>query len=238
MPDDFSQRGVQVMDGYLPRSRCRELLATIREYRRDHALPLIDRQDRGRSLRYMVIDGERIHSHLPEFEELYADVNAVVNRLAALALRPLANRGASVNVNITPPGGEYRWHYDRNAVTAILYLNESTGGETEMYPNYRVHLGKWKHTRVQRWLDAPLRRDLALRWFGSKLVVAPQPGRLLAMRGDRCLHSVRPVEGDGERINIIMTFDLPGAVFHVEKNLDPYLYSRESAPVFDPNYRP
>jgi hypothetical protein len=40
--------------------------------------------------------------------------------------------------NITPPGGEYRWHYDRNAATAILYLNEVPGGETEMFPNYRL----------------------------------------------------------------------------------------------------
>src|SRR6266404_4392987 len=238
MPGDFCQRGVQVLDGYLPTSRCAELRDAVCEYRRDHALPLIDRQERGRSLRYMVIDGERIHRDLPEFEELYADVNGVVDRLAGLALRPLGNRGAGVNVNITPPGGEYRWHYDRNAVTAILYLNESDGGETEMYPNYRVHLGRWKHTRAQRWLDAPLRRDLVTRLFGRKLVVAPHAGRLLAMRGDRCLHSVRPVEGAGERINVVMTFDLPGAVFHVEKNLDPYLYSRDTAPVFDPNYRP
>lgn len=37
-----------------------------------------------------------------------------------------------------PPGGEYRWHYDRNAVTAILYLNEVPGGETEIFPNFRL----------------------------------------------------------------------------------------------------
>src|SRR5260370_18191583 len=114
MPDNFSQRGVQVLDGYLRLSRCTELLEAIREYRRDHLLPLIDRQERGRSLRYMVIDGDRIHRHLREFEELYADVNGVVNRLAGLALRPLTSRGAGVNVNITPPGGAYRWHYDRH----------------------------------------------------------------------------------------------------------------------------
>jgi hypothetical protein len=238
MPHSFSKRGVQVVDRYLPPSRCSNLLEAIHNYRRSHTLPFIDRKERARSLRYMVIDGERIHEHLPEFEALYADVNTGVNGLSGLALKPLANRGAGVNINITPPGGEYRWHYDRNAVTAILYLNESAGGETEMYPNYRIHLGRWKHTRVQRWLDAPLRRDLALRLFARKLVVAPEPGLLIAMRGDRCLHSVRPVDGPGERINVVMTFDLPGAVFHVEKNLDPYLYSRDTAPAFDPNYRP
>ena len=238
MPHSFSKRGVQVVDRYLPPSRCADLLEAIHDYRRKHTLPLINRPERERSLRYMVIDGDRIHAQLPEFESLYAEVNTAVNNLSGLALRPLANRGAGVNINITPPGGEYRWHYDRNAVTAILYLNESAGGETEMYPNYRLHLGRWKHTRVQRWLDAPLRRDLALRLFARKLVVSPSPGLLIAMRGDRCLHSVRPVDGPGERINVVMTFDLPGAVFHVEKNLDPYLYSRDTAPAFDPNYRP
>src|SRR5579864_4439584 len=141
MPHSFSKRGFQVVDGYLPPSRCTDLLESIHESRRRHKLPLIDRKERAMSLRYMVIDGDRIHAHLPEFEKLYADVNTAVNSLSGLALQPLANRGAGVNINITPPGGEYRWHYDRNAVTAVLYLNQSAGGETEMYPNYRIHLG-------------------------------------------------------------------------------------------------
>ena len=60
---------------------------------------------------------------------------------------------------------------------------------------------------------------------------------LIVMQGDRCLHSVRRVEGVEDRINIIMTFDTPGAVFPVEKELDSYLYSKTSTPTFDPNYQ-
>jgi hypothetical protein len=48
---------------------------------------------------------------------------------------------------------QYRWHYDRNAVTGILYLNEVSGGETEMYSGCRIYLGRYKDTIAQRWLD-------------------------------------------------------------------------------------
>jgi hypothetical protein len=139
-------------------------------------------------------------------------------------------------VNITPVGGEYRWHYDRNAVTGILYLNEVSGGETEMYSGCRIYLGRYKDTIAQRWLDKISRQPFLLWLFGNKMCVAPRTGTLIVMRGDQCLHSVRRVES-GERVNVIMAFDRPGASFAVQKHLDSYLYSQSAAPQFDPNYR-
>jgi hypothetical protein len=136
-------------------------------------------------------------------------------------------------VNLTPAGGEYRWHYDRNAVTAILFLNAVEGGETEMYPNFRIRLPRWKDSWIQRALDRMLRLFLRV---ARLVVVAPAPGRMIIMRGDRCLHSVRRVV-QGERINVIMTFDVPGSRFRAAENLDPYLYSNRATPDFDPNYR-
>jgi hypothetical protein len=133
-------------------------------------------------------------------------------------------------------GGEYRWHYDRNAVTGILYLNQVSGGETEMYPGCRIYLGRYKDTIAQRWLDKIPRQPFLLRLFGKKMCVAPRTGMMIVMRGDQCLHSVRRVES-GERINIVMAFDRPGASFAVQKHLDSYLYSQSAAPQFDPNYR-
>jgi hypothetical protein len=58
------------------------------------------------------------------------------------------------------------------------------------------------------------------------------------MRGDRCLHSVRPVTSDTERINVILSFDRPGTDFAVQDGLDAYLYEPEAeADVSgDPNY--
>lgn len=235
--DTFKQTGLHLLGHYLAPSECARLLQAIADFRRTHELPVIYRPEAARSLNYMVIDGNLIHGHLPQLERLYLEVNALVKKVCGAQLVPVDNRAATVNVNITPPAGEYRWHYDRNAVTAILFLNEVEAGEIEMYPNYRLRLGRLKHTRWQRHLDALLRARPVLRLCGRQVTVAPQAGLLLIMRGDKCLHSVRPVAGARERINLVMTFDLPGAVFPQQQDLDPYLYSRKATPAFDPNYR-
>ncbi|MBV8519377.1 MAG: 2OG-Fe(II) oxygenase [Acidobacteria bacterium] len=225
--------GVAIVETYLDDAACTALLDEIHAYAARHELPLIVREDGERALRYKVIDGDAIHEDLPSLVALYERVGALV-RASDATLIPLPNRTASVNVNLTPPGGEYRWHYDRNAVTAILFLNSVGGGETEMYANHRLRLGRAKDTLAQRALDRIWRFFTR---FTAPLVVAPAPGRMIVMRGDRCLHSVRRVTGIEERINVIMTFDTPGARFRAEENLDPYLYSKTATPDFDPNYR-
>jgi len=238
MAGELHTRGIEIVPGFLAPEACAALLGDVATYRTTREPPLIERPQAGRALRYKVIDGEQIHAHLPRFERLYADVHARVAALCGPALVPLANRAAGVNVNITPPGGAYRWHYDRNAVTGILFLNRVQGGETECYPNHRLHLGRFKASAAQRALDRLWQLGPLLRRFGRLCVVPPEPGTLLLLRGDRGLHSVRPVEGPGERINVILTFDQPDARFPQQDNLDPYLYSTSAGPSFDPNYKP
>jgi hypothetical protein len=227
------QNGAEIRENYVSPSECRILLDELEAYKRAHDLPLIQRRESGRSLRYRVIDGDRILESLPRVVSLYLDVLALV-RQHDPRLRPLSNQTAGLNVNFTPPGGEYRWHYDRNAMTAILFLNSVAAGQIEMYPGFRLHLGKWKDTRLQQVFDSALRRCARLR---RPVVVDPAPGRMILMRGDRCLHSVREVEGSKERVSVIMAFDPPGQVFHAAGDLDSYLYSQRASPDRDPNYR-
>ncbi len=232
------QNGFDVIDGFFNADTCGRLLTAVANYRAGNELPVICRRQPKRSLFYRVIDGEQVHRHFPDLEQIYLEVNQIVNELCGAELVPLANRTATININITPPGGEYRWHYDRNAVTAILYLNDVAGGETELLPNYRILLRSKKYTHLQRWFDRLLQADAVSSLFAKSASVEPKPGRLLIMRGDRCLHSVRAVRGESERINVIMTYDHGGAEFPVEADLDPYLYSLKASPSFDPNYRP
>lgn len=232
-----SIKHLHLAHSYLSPAECEKILGSVREFQKSHTLPFIHRKTAGRSLRYFVIDGDVVHDSLPELVDIYHEVEQVVKKNFGSQLTPLRNRAASVNVNVTPPGGEYRWHYDRNTVTAILYLNTVTGGETEMYPGYRLHLGRWKNTRAQRWVDGLMQWGPLLKASRKRTLVSPAQGLLLIMRGDRCLHSVRRVEGTEDRINLVMTFDVPQAHFAVEENLDPYLYSKKPAPSFDPNYR-
>jgi len=227
------QNGAEIRENYLSPSQCEVLLEDLENYKASYQLPLIERFEAGRSLRYRVIDGDRILRALPRVVTLYREVLNLVRQLEP-KLEPLSNHTAGLNVNFTPPGGEYRWHYDRNSVTAVLFLNSVKGGEIEMYPHYRMYLRRWKDTVFQRLCDSALRR---LTRFARPLVVEPSPGRMVLMRGDRCLHSVRRVEGAVERVSIIMSFDPPSRTFLSEGALDSYLYSKNAAPGRDPNYR-
>ena len=229
--------GLQISQDFLSPAECHAIILSIEEYRSQHEVPLIERPGRGRPLKYRVINGDEIQNRLPAIQELYESVLRVVRREINQNVVPLSNRIVRVNINITPAGGAYRWHYDRNAVTAILYLNEVEGGEIEAYPNYRLLLPGARASRMQGYLDRLLQLDIVLRAFGQKNTIAPRSGLLIIMRGDRCLHSVRPVSGNSERLCVVMSFDFPDAAFPQELELDPYLYSSQKfAPKSDPNY--
>lgn len=230
--------GYQIVDNFLSAEECQSLLGRINEFREENALPEIHRPMKGRSLRYHVINGDQIQESLPGIWELYTgEVNDLVNKSLGFPLEPLANTRAGVNVNLMRPNqSSYRWHYDRACVTAILYLNEVQGGDTEFYPNYRILLEKGKSTTVQRALDSFIQIKPIRNVFGNMVRVSPKVGRLVMMRADRCWHSVRSVLGESERINMILSYDFPGTEFPIEEGLDSYLYTQDEQQSTDPNY--
>jgi hypothetical protein len=191
---------------------------------------------RGRSLRYSVIHGEQIAESFPKLEGLYRRIQILAEEKSGLKLEPMRQRKVAININITPPGGEYRWHYDRNALTAILFLNAVEGGITEMYPGYRLALKGRSHSAWQERLDRLLMMGPLRACLGRKVAAEPAPGRLLLMRGDRCLHSVTAVQGLKDRINVIFSYDEVGAVHPQEEGLNDYLYTAKALGDADPNY--
>jgi len=214
---------------------CRDWLDAVRSFQREHPLPEIHRPARGRSLRYSVIHGEQIAESFPRLEELYRRIQSIAHEKSGLELMPMRQKKVAININITPPGGEYRWHYDRNALTAILFLNAVEGGITEMYPGHRLALKGRSHSAWQQGLDR-LWMSSAGRVFSRKIGVEPAPGRLLLMRGDRCLHSVTAVKGREDRINVIFSYDQVGATHPQEEGLNDYLYTPKNVGDSDPNY--
>jgi hypothetical protein len=75
-----------------------------------------------------------------------------------------------------------------------------------------------------------------MRALGHKVVVHPEPGLLVLLRGDRCLHSVTAVTGSECRYNLVMAFDSAGSPRRDAGALDAYLYSQAEVRA-DPNYR-
>jgi hypothetical protein len=228
-------RGVLVLDAQLDAATCHRLLDSIRRARTAEAAVEVARVRRGRGLHYEVLDGERVARDMPEVRHLYDKLLRAARELSGLDLSLLSNLQASANVNITAHGGEYRWHYDRNEVTILLYLNEVDGGEIECYPNYRVFL-RHRLPRVQRVLDGLLATAMTRRVLGQLVVVAPAPGRMVVMRGDRCLHSVRPVGPGTERVTLVFAYSAAAARSSRKDALDSYLYSQQDVTA-DPNYQ-
>jgi hypothetical protein len=231
LPQDFWKRGIEIVNDFLTPEECDQFLASVTTYRGAHQLPLIHRKVRGRSLRYRVIDGHRIHDALPQLPDLRRKVETRLENICGQPLEPIADTIAAINVNIVPPGGEYCWHYDRNAVTALIYFNEVSGGQTELYPNYRLLLDFAAQSPVQWGLDWLLRQPPVMKTFGRRTVFTPQKGSLLVMAGNRTLHSVRRTEGDHDRINAVMAYDAPGAT-RSRPTLNKYLYT--AAPTSPP----
>src|SRR5215216_2382134 len=233
---DLRSRGIFVVRNFVDSSTCTRLLHRINHYREQQTIPVIYHESGERPLNYSVIDGERISRDLPELWELFRTVTSFIKAAGAKDIEPLSDTRVACNVNITPRGGTYRYHYDRNAVTAILYLNETEGGETECYPNYRLDFWKKRYPHSQQRLDKLLQLPVLRRLSCKETWVRPESGKLLVMRGNRCLHSVRPVRGERERVNIVMAYDYPNARFEVSDELNNYLYDGQRLRVADPNY--
>ncbi len=234
---NFQSSDYEIIDDFLNLEECEELLNLIFTYKKHHRVPEIYRPMKPKSLRYSVIDGEQIKKHLLKIWFLQNRVYELVRKITKTKLVLLSNTRASVNINIMRRKySEYRWHYDRCMVTAMLYLTNVEGGEIEMYPNYRIHLKNKNFFRAQRMFDRFLQMKFVRNGLRKKILIKPQSGRLVIIKGNRCLHSVRALQGERERINIIWAYDSPNAQFSMENGLDSYLYTKEKQISSDPNY--
>jgi len=179
VPSPLELAGYVVTDEFLSADDCRQLLGQIDDYRSTTDLPEIHRATRGRDLRYLVIDGYEIRERFPDIWDLYTgSVRARMSDVAGEEMFPLQNQRAGVNVNVMRPGNsEYRWHYDRTPVTAVLYLNAVEGGATELYPGLRVLLSDQRRARTQRVLDRMVTTRLVRGARSRKVVVVPRARR-------------------------------------------------------------
>jgi 2OG-Fe(II) oxygenase superfamily len=233
---EFWKQGVVIQPNFLSAAECDKYCQSVLALDRTIGLPLIERQVRERSLRYKVVDGLKIADAIPEIDDVTERVESALDEVCGPGLRLMEDSVASRNVNVTPPGGEYRWHYDRNAVTAILYLNEVPGGETEVFANYRLLLRRGRHQRTQQRLDDLLRLRLVRRLFGHQRLIVPHKGTMVIMRGNTTMHSVRAVLGTEDRIAAVLSFDYPGGDSQ-RAALNDYLYTSAKPKDGDPNYK-
>lgn len=223
----FRENGYVLLSDFLPASDCAALVEAIEQYRKTKEIIKVDRESLIETKHFLTLNGSDVETYVPDAERLYRRVNQVVNSIASKEYVRLGNKAIGLSINIVPSGGVFSWHYDRNEITAVLYLNEVAGGDMELYPRYRLlmkrrskGLGKW----LQRVPDAIMRPSLVRRLsMRSKVAVSPKPGTLLIMEAIRCLHRVRPVVA-GQRYSVQFAYDAENVSFDESSTKDYYGY--------------
>ncbi|WP_094676574.1 hypothetical protein, partial [Hydrocoleum sp. CS-953] len=168
--EEFQRAGYFLQENFLSQPECDSLLQLISDYRQTNSVSKIHRNIKPIPLNRSVIDGKIIQSEIPEVQKLYETVNQVINNLTNKQLFPLQDIQVGCNINITEKGGTYQWHYDRNAITALLYLNKVDGGEIEFYPNYRITLPSAKFSRFQSVIDRVQQLSFFRHTFGKQII--------------------------------------------------------------------
>ena len=233
--------GHLIIDDFIDREECQTLLGQIDDYRKQSELLEINRPIKGRSLRYSVIDGKEVRANLP------SDLEAV----SGIGERP----GERARWRLSTATRQYQGrcqrerHASREIRVSVALRPDCRHRNLVSQPSSR------RRDRALSELSSPAEKEptaltspagpdrclqptVVRRLFGNKKVVEPHPGRLVVMRGNRCWHSVRGVQGFEDRISIILAYDPPGARFEAEEGLDSYLYTQETANSKDPNYAP
>lgn len=226
--DRFSRDGFLVMDSFLARHECAAIVEAVDALNERNRLIQVDRVGRASVSRFATINGRELEEAIPRVARLYAEVGDFVRMLVSDALEPLENRAIGVSINVTGPGQQFAMHYDRNAITAVIYLTTvDEGGQMEFYPRHRVMLGSPTNPivrRAQHCLDIATKSGFWKRLSGQRREVSPEPGRMLVFHGNRCLHGVRPVAGTQARYSLQLAYDMPSVSFDRSKTTDYYGY--------------
>ncbi|MCU1311470.1 MAG: 2OG-Fe(II) oxygenase [Candidatus Angelobacter sp.] len=179
-------------------------------------------QDTGRSirkevgneiLRYRVVTGETIRDCWPELYDFYSarELRSWISEVTGTEGITLSSHlQSAININVlNEPGEVYRWHFDAEPYTALLYLSDSEpadGGCLEFYPNANLESSQMPTAQ-------------------ERIKFRPRCGSLVLMDGTRCYHRVSPILRRHERVSIPMVFPAQASQARPE-NLDSYLYDQ------------
>lgn len=225
----FLQDGYAVVDDFLSGPEVDAILASIDAYRAAGRQVLqVERKDLIATQVFKTIVGSDCESHIKGFSELWRSrILDLARQLVPFSLEPLNDAAIGINVNITERSGTLSYHYDRNEVTAVLYLQECVGGELEMFPHFRVllpHRYRWPVMMVQRAFDLVWRTPPALFIARRRRrLLPPKRGRLVLMRGPLSLHRVSPVEEGPSRICGVFCYDKPDVRWESWNSKDNYV---------------
>jgi hypothetical protein len=190
----FMEMGFEIFDGVLGTDYCSELAKKLREAINKDCL-LVDND----GVHIRTKNGSDLIGELPEVKALHDAIHACMARsitnLLTLDDLPVA---ISANLLRQEQGHSFRYHFDRNEYTAVLYLTENEELPLCLYPKIRTD---------------PLENEaiwLYQRESQTPVSVIPVPGRLVCFHARTCLHGVisrADAKSTGDRISLQFAYD-------------------------------
>jgi hypothetical protein len=92
--------------------------------------------------RFYTKNGDALITACPEVAEIERGLLEWISDISGTAWVALDNRSIGISLNVTPPGGGFATHTDRNAITIVLFLNDADGGALHVYPAFPVLFGR------------------------------------------------------------------------------------------------
>lgn len=150
-------------------------------------------------------NGESLLSAVPQVGLLEEEFVHLTNWLSGVTYEPLDNRSIGASVNVTPSGGGFATHFDRQEITAIAYLNKVEGGQLDLWPRLR----RWELS----WFGGLSRRmTMLLTTLLTPKRIAPERGSILIFT-KLTPHRVAEVKSKHPRVSVIFGLDRPGVSF-------------------------
>lgn len=159
----------------------------------------------GLNLRYSVADGRRTREHFPELVELaQTRLRATAEEIVGLPLVPIQDERRSIRIQLYRGSHEgFRWHLDVSSYSALLTLENTSRGATEVIS-----------PRLSRLLTPVYYPFYPLRQLFSVMphrTIESAPGDLLVLHGGAVLHRARALEDRGERLVVVAVFEPAGS---------------------------
>lgn len=218
----FKRRQLVIVPQAIPLDVCDAVLRSVRSTK----FIVVDNPQDREVTRFYTKNGDSLIAVCPEVLEIERGLLDWINAIGDQDYVALDNRSIGVSLNVTPPGGGFGTHPDRNEITIILFLNDLGSGALHVYRPFPRLLGYALRARVQAHRARALRRrmikflnssqnaiaQIAHRLLFHPVGIIPKAGTVVAFTrlSD---HRVDPVQPGSLRFSLVLGFDRPGISF-------------------------
>ena len=221
----FKNKGVLIIDNYINLDLCRSIIKDIKKFHDKEKVIFVNSE---KSIgRFKTLNGKTLIKASQMCLMLRDQTLKLIKKYIDDKIVNILNMKIGVSANIMSVGDKFKKHYDRNKITAVIYLNQLVGeGEMICYPRCRFLLpGRYLFglRHLQSFLDLIVLAPFYQKYLVKKIIIAPKPGRVVFFEGNRTLHGVQPLHKKSSvRYSIQLAYDLCEDMFGENKTTNYY----------------